>query len=181
MSDVEKFHSHLDICEQCRENPTNLCPVGSTILKETAEAYFELHPDNPISILYKRVCDIESELMSEERSIKWTCSPVDKNSFMVEPGMVREGFKTYVRLVVDPTKPIDITFNWEMDDLAEDLIPTVKIDTIVSFESMQKYMFRITKHTNATITIELSPNSIVVEREREIRIDFEVTDPLMTL
>jgi hypothetical protein len=31
---VSKFHSHLDICLQCRENPFNLCPVGAKLLTD---------------------------------------------------------------------------------------------------------------------------------------------------
>lgn len=31
--DVQLFHKHLDECEQCREQPMNLCLVGAIILK----------------------------------------------------------------------------------------------------------------------------------------------------
>jgi len=29
---ASKFHAHLDICEQCRENPTQLCLRGQNLL-----------------------------------------------------------------------------------------------------------------------------------------------------
>ena len=29
---IDRFHQHLDRCEQCREHPTNLCPLGQIIL-----------------------------------------------------------------------------------------------------------------------------------------------------
>jgi len=28
-----KFHRHLDACNQCRENPFGLCPIGEHYLK----------------------------------------------------------------------------------------------------------------------------------------------------
>jgi hypothetical protein len=30
---IDTFHSHLDVCVQCRENPFGLCPTGSAHLK----------------------------------------------------------------------------------------------------------------------------------------------------
>ena len=33
----EKFHAHLDICEQCRENPFDLCDEGAKLLISEAE------------------------------------------------------------------------------------------------------------------------------------------------
>lgn len=35
MSNVNKFHEHLDVCEQCRENPFDLCKSGLMILNKT--------------------------------------------------------------------------------------------------------------------------------------------------
>ena len=32
----DKFHAHLDICEQCREHPFDLCREGSRLLEEAA-------------------------------------------------------------------------------------------------------------------------------------------------
>lgn len=33
---AKAFHDHLDLCQQCRDNPFGLCPVGFGIL--TAES-----------------------------------------------------------------------------------------------------------------------------------------------
>jgi hypothetical protein len=33
---IDKFHSHLDVCEQCRNHPFNLCPTGATLLRNAA-------------------------------------------------------------------------------------------------------------------------------------------------
>jgi hypothetical protein len=32
------FHKHLDKCEQCREHPFNLCPIGAFLLITTCQA-----------------------------------------------------------------------------------------------------------------------------------------------
>lgn len=32
------FHQHLDACKQCRENPFDLCRVGSWLLQAAADA-----------------------------------------------------------------------------------------------------------------------------------------------
>lgn len=29
---ISDFHAHLDVCQQCENNPFDLCPVGSNIL-----------------------------------------------------------------------------------------------------------------------------------------------------
>lgn len=29
---ADKFHDHLDACEQCRNKPFDLCPVGAALL-----------------------------------------------------------------------------------------------------------------------------------------------------
>jgi len=29
---VDKFHAHLDVCTQCRNNPFGLCAVGAALL-----------------------------------------------------------------------------------------------------------------------------------------------------
>lgn len=34
---VDEFHAHLDVCQQCRDNPFDLCPIGATLLKAAAE------------------------------------------------------------------------------------------------------------------------------------------------
>jgi len=31
---TDRFHSHLDECSQCRENPFGLCPIGNQLLVE---------------------------------------------------------------------------------------------------------------------------------------------------
>ncbi len=31
------FHDHLDVCEQCRNHPFSLCPVGEEILAKSEE------------------------------------------------------------------------------------------------------------------------------------------------
>lgn len=33
----DKFHKHLDQCEQCRNHPFALCPEGANLLREAAE------------------------------------------------------------------------------------------------------------------------------------------------
>jgi hypothetical protein len=30
------FHNHLDVCDQCREHPFNLCSTGDKLLKDAA-------------------------------------------------------------------------------------------------------------------------------------------------
>jgi hypothetical protein len=35
---VNRFHAHLDICEQCREHPLNLCEVGAYFLGKAVDA-----------------------------------------------------------------------------------------------------------------------------------------------
>jgi hypothetical protein len=30
---IDKFHAHLDECEQCRSNPFRLCPKGEQLLQ----------------------------------------------------------------------------------------------------------------------------------------------------
>jgi hypothetical protein len=38
MSDpIDDFHTHLDVCTQCREHPFDLCPRGVPLLKAAAE------------------------------------------------------------------------------------------------------------------------------------------------
>ena len=33
---IDKFHAHLDICSQCRNQPFNLCPIGARLLIDAA-------------------------------------------------------------------------------------------------------------------------------------------------
>lgn len=33
---VDAFHTHLDVCKQCREHPFQLCPVGAVLLAAAA-------------------------------------------------------------------------------------------------------------------------------------------------
>lgn len=33
----DTFHAHLDACEQCRNEPFNLCPEGAKVLAESVE------------------------------------------------------------------------------------------------------------------------------------------------
>lgn len=33
---IDVFHSHLDLCRRCRDEPFNLCRVGSTLLAKAA-------------------------------------------------------------------------------------------------------------------------------------------------
>lgn len=35
---MNRFHAHLDICEQCREHPLNLCEVGAYFLGKAVDA-----------------------------------------------------------------------------------------------------------------------------------------------
>ena len=32
---IDAFHAHLDECQQCRDNPTNLCETGAILLQMT--------------------------------------------------------------------------------------------------------------------------------------------------
>lgn len=32
------FNDHLDVCEQCRENPFSLCSTGSRALRDSVES-----------------------------------------------------------------------------------------------------------------------------------------------
>lgn len=33
---IDKFHAHLDACEQCRNHPFDLCPLGAAYLEVAA-------------------------------------------------------------------------------------------------------------------------------------------------
>ena len=33
---IDAFHAHLDECEQCREHPFDLCPLGGPLLESAA-------------------------------------------------------------------------------------------------------------------------------------------------
>ncbi len=48
MYNMNKFHEHLDICEQCRDNPFNLCPSGEIILVQTVNKIMNENGLNPI-------------------------------------------------------------------------------------------------------------------------------------
>lgn len=37
-AEVDAFHDHLDVCERCRKDVFNLCPVGAPLLKAVGEA-----------------------------------------------------------------------------------------------------------------------------------------------
>ena len=30
---IDRFHAHLDVCEQCREHPFELCEIGELLLR----------------------------------------------------------------------------------------------------------------------------------------------------
>ena len=32
-----EFHRHLDVCDDCRDNPFDLCPVGANLIHEAAK------------------------------------------------------------------------------------------------------------------------------------------------
>ena len=34
---IDKFHAHLDVCNQCRNHPFDLCPTGAQLLRAAAE------------------------------------------------------------------------------------------------------------------------------------------------
>lgn len=34
----QAFHAHLDICEQCRERPFDLCRVGDALLRNAVQS-----------------------------------------------------------------------------------------------------------------------------------------------
>jgi hypothetical protein len=42
---IDRFHAHLDVCEQCRNHPFNLCPLGDRLLHSAAQ---EAAGDNSI-------------------------------------------------------------------------------------------------------------------------------------
>ncbi len=44
--DHAKFHAHLDICQQCREHPLDLCPIGDGLLTGRLKSMFSV-PDHP--------------------------------------------------------------------------------------------------------------------------------------
>ena len=45
---ADLFCAHLDVCEQCRNHPFNLCPIGAVLLKSAAVyamLYLQQHHD----------------------------------------------------------------------------------------------------------------------------------------
>jgi len=36
--EIDKFHNHLDVCKQCRDNPFGLCTVGASLLQQAGSA-----------------------------------------------------------------------------------------------------------------------------------------------
>ena len=41
------FHAHLDVCQQCREHPFDLCKEGAVLLREAAEGLPPREPRQP--------------------------------------------------------------------------------------------------------------------------------------
>lgn len=41
---IAEFHEHLDKCEQCRNQPFNLCPEGSRVIQKGVDALGENLP-----------------------------------------------------------------------------------------------------------------------------------------
>ena len=37
MSAAKAFHDHLDVCQRCRKQPFNLCPIGAARLQAFGE------------------------------------------------------------------------------------------------------------------------------------------------
>jgi hypothetical protein len=37
-SAADKFHTHLDVCEQCEQHPFNLCAIGHELLVAVGKA-----------------------------------------------------------------------------------------------------------------------------------------------
>lgn len=48
---IDKFHSHLDVCVQCRDNPFGLCRAGSDLLVQVGKlgstSYMIAQNDDP--------------------------------------------------------------------------------------------------------------------------------------
>jgi hypothetical protein len=40
----EDFHKHLDVCDQCSNNPFSLCPEGARIMQGTSDKIFGVIP-----------------------------------------------------------------------------------------------------------------------------------------
>jgi len=38
---IDSFHAHLDACQQCRDNPFDLCPTGAKLLRAAASGVSE--------------------------------------------------------------------------------------------------------------------------------------------
>jgi len=36
MNSIDRFHAHLDICDQCKNQPFNLCKLGKLYLEVAA-------------------------------------------------------------------------------------------------------------------------------------------------
>jgi hypothetical protein len=39
MEAADRFHAHLDVCEQCEQHPFDLCPVGQKLLMDFGEKH----------------------------------------------------------------------------------------------------------------------------------------------
>ena len=40
MTHIDRFHAHLDVCAQCRNNPFSLCKIGARLLERAARLGF---------------------------------------------------------------------------------------------------------------------------------------------
>ena len=54
---ANSFQEHLDICEHCRENPFDLCPAGTVILKMELAAI----PADPLSVIFGKLAVAHGE------------------------------------------------------------------------------------------------------------------------
>lgn len=50
---ADRFHAHLGRCEQCREHPLDMCPIGGQLLQATVgdAPVFSTAPDDPPAFL----------------------------------------------------------------------------------------------------------------------------------
>ena len=51
---TNKFHEHLDMCEQCREHPFSLCTEGAKLLLEqfAAEIDDDIDPEDVLPSIF---------------------------------------------------------------------------------------------------------------------------------
>lgn len=43
MDATDEFHAHLDVCQRCREEIFNLCPIGAVLIAKAAIGVCDNH------------------------------------------------------------------------------------------------------------------------------------------